>query len=59
MENKRGGARKGAGRKPLGKETISVYLSPKCAKYLREVAKRKGLTLSSTAEMLIMGGVAK
>lgn len=59
MENKRGGARKGAGRKPLGKEIVYVYLSSECANHLREVAKKMGQTLSSTAEMLIMGEVEK
>ena len=54
MENKRGGARKRAGRKKLGKTSIMVYLSPENAKFVREMAEKYYKTLSSTVEEFIV-----
>lgn len=54
MENKRGGARKRAGRKKLGKTSIMVYLSPENAEFVREMAEKYYKTLSSTVEEFIV-----
>lgn len=54
MENKRGGARKHAGRKKLGKTSIMVYLSPENAEFVREMAEKYYKTLSSTVEEFIV-----
>lgn len=54
MENKRGGARKHAGRKKLGKTSIMVYLSPENAEFVREMAEKYYKTLSSTVEEFII-----
>lgn len=54
MENKRGGARKRAGRKKLGKTSIMVYLLPENAEFVREMAEKKYKTLSSTVEEFII-----
>lgn len=54
MENKRGGARKHAGRKKLGKTSIMVYLSPENAEFVRETAEKYYKTLSSTMEEFIV-----
>lgn len=45
-----GGARKGAGRKPVGNQPMLLRLSPNTAQRLRAKAKREGKTLSQVAE---------
>lgn len=54
MKNKRGGARRGSGRKKLGKTSIMVYLSPENAEFIRLTAQKYNKTLSSTAEEFIV-----
>jgi hypothetical protein len=45
-----GGARAGAGRKPLGKARMTVQLSPSRVAQIRAFAKRKHKTLSAVVD---------
>ena len=47
---RRGGARVGAGRKPSGRQQVSLRLLPATVRRLRAQAKREGKTLSAVAE---------
>lgn len=47
---RRGGARVGAGRKPSGRQQVSLRLLPATLRRLRAQAKREGRTLSAVAE---------
>ena len=53
----RGGARKGAGRKPTGptRAKMSVTVSHEAAANIRRAAKREGASVSSIADKLFMG----
>ena len=52
----RGGARKGAGRKPTGptRAKISVTVSQEAAANIRRAAKRDGTSVSSIADKLFL-----
>ncbi len=45
-----GGARKGAGRKPTGRQPVLLRLTPKTIRALRAAARKKGKTISDIAE---------
>ncbi len=59
----RGGARKGAGRKPRGPEKLSsllkVLLMPKDRERLEETAQKQGKKSSERARELILDGLKK
>jgi hypothetical protein len=48
-----GGARQGAGRKPLGKTQILLRLQPKSAAAIRDKAKRTHQTISEVVDELV------
>ena len=50
----RGGARPGAGRKPSGRQPVSLRLRPATIAALRRQAKREGRTLSDVAEQKLL-----
>ena len=45
-----GGARKGAGRQPTGRQPVLLRLTPGTVRQLRTTAKKQGKTLSDLAE---------
>ena len=45
-----GGARKGAGRKPTGRQPVLLRLTPKTVRSLRTAALKQGKTISDIAE---------
>ena len=52
-----GGARPGAGRKPVGTKATMLWLTPAASKRLRTIAKKEGITMSKVANRLIEQGV--
>jgi hypothetical protein len=52
MVPKRGGARSGAGRKPLGNVRMQLSISLETRKKIEGIAKRKQITLSRAVEEL-------
>ena len=50
----RGGARPGAGRKPSGRQPVSLRLRPSLIAALRKQAKREGKTISDIAEAKLL-----
>jgi len=46
----RGGARAGAGRKPVGHVQLTLWVRPQTARRLRTAAKRNGKTMSHLAD---------
>ncbi|MDR1190094.1 MAG: hypothetical protein LBK60_00315 [Verrucomicrobiales bacterium] len=52
-----GGARIGAGRKPLGKTQMLLRLRPKSAAAIRAKAKREHLTLSEVVDNLVLASL--
>jgi hypothetical protein len=54
---RRGGARPGAGRKPLGKTQILLHLRPKSAAAIRAKAKKENLTMSEVVDGLVLAGL--
>ena len=51
----RGGVRPGAGRKPSGRQPVSLRLKPSTILILRQQAKREGKTISEIAEERLLG----
>ena len=54
---RRGGARIGAGRKPSGRQQVSLRLRPSTLRQLRAAAKREGKTISDVAEARLLAKV--
>ena len=50
-----GGARAGAGRKPTGRNPLTIRLSPPVERRLRAAAKRDGVSVSDVAERMLAG----
>jgi hypothetical protein len=50
---KRGGARSGAGRKPVGHVRMQILILPQTRKRIEAVARREGVTLSKAVDRLI------
>lgn len=50
-----GGARAGAGRKPAGREPITLRLRPAVTRRLRAAAKREKVSISDVAERWLAG----
>ncbi|MDR2462197.1 MAG: hypothetical protein LBD30_00240 [Verrucomicrobiales bacterium] len=48
-----GGARSGAGRRPLGKTTMLLHLRPQAAAAIRTTARREHQTLSAVVDRLV------
>lgn len=53
MSDNRGGARKGAGRKPLGNVAVCFRISTTARERLRQLAERKGIPISGMLEIII------
>lgn len=49
-ELQRGGFRPGAGRKPSGRKSVLLRITPETLNHLRDIAKRKKKTMSDIAE---------
>jgi hypothetical protein len=49
-----GGKRRGAGRKPSGREPVTLRLKPQARRALERRAHREGRTLSATLEALLL-----
>ena len=54
MSDNRGGARQGAGRKPLGNVAVCFRISKKARERLRQLAEEKDISISGMLEIMIM-----
>lgn len=52
-ENKRGGARQGAGRKSQGKKTLSIRLSPEAYEKIEKISEQYNMTKTEVVEMAL------
>lgn len=53
MSDNRGGARQGAGRKPLGNVSVCFRISKKARERLRQLAEEKNIPISGILEIII------
>lgn len=53
VENKRGGARQGAGRKPQGKKKRSIRLCPEAYEKIEKISEQYNMTKTEDVEMAL------